>query len=78
MLVVSRKPGESVYVGEDIVVKVIEWRRGQVRLGIEAPKDVPILRDEIKAAAAAGRLDRLEDDLDYRESEQRRADRDSG
>lgn len=47
MLVLSRRKDESVIIGEDITIRVIEIRPGVVRLGIEAPKDVPVHRQEI-------------------------------
>jgi carbon storage regulator len=48
MLVLSRKLGEKVYIGDDICVTVVEIDRGKIRLGIEAPRDVPIYRQEIR------------------------------
>ncbi len=50
MLILSRKDGESISLGDDIVVKVIESSRGVVKLGFEAPEDVMILRNELKQA----------------------------
>lgn len=47
MLTLTRKIGESIRIGEGIVVIVKEVRRNQVRLGIEAPSDVPIFREEL-------------------------------
>lgn len=47
MLVLRRKAGESIRISEDITVKVIETRGSRVRLGIDAPKDVDILRGEL-------------------------------
>lgn len=47
MLVLSRKPGESLRVGEDIRITVVSTASGQVRIGIEAPADVEILREEV-------------------------------
>lgn len=47
MLVLSRKVGEKVSVGEEIVVQVLEVRGGKVRLGIEAPPFVGVWREEI-------------------------------
>ena len=47
MLVLSRKPGEKIVIGDNIVLTVIEICRGKVRLGIEAPKDVKVMRDEL-------------------------------
>ena len=47
MLVLTRRPGESIVVGEDIVVTVIEIKGGQVRIGIDAPREVDVYREEI-------------------------------
>jgi carbon storage regulator len=47
MLVLSRKPGEKVMVRDDIVVTVVEVTGNRVRIGIEAPEDVRILREEL-------------------------------
>lgn len=48
MLVVSLNPGESVRIRPDIVVKVLDRKNGHVRIGIEAPKHVKILRSELE------------------------------
>ena len=47
MLVLTRKVGEAIALGEGIKVKVIEIKGNQVRLGIEAPADVRIYREEV-------------------------------
>ena len=47
MLVLTRRPGESIVVGENIVVTVIEIKGGQVRIGIDAPRDIDVYREEI-------------------------------
>ncbi|WP_019591672.1 carbon storage regulator CsrA [Thioalkalivibrio sp. ALE20] len=47
MLVLSRTEGESLQIGEDIVVTVLQSKGNQVRLGIAAPEDVDIVREEI-------------------------------
>ena len=47
MLALSRKPGESIIVGPDIEFTVLEIRGDQVKIGINAPKEVPIYRKEI-------------------------------
>jgi carbon storage regulator len=48
MLVLSRKLGEKIYVGDSICITVVDIDRGKIRLGIEAPRDVPIFRSELK------------------------------
>jgi len=50
MLVLSRKWNESIVIGDDIVVTVVEIQGDKVRLGIEAPRDVPVHRSEVYAA----------------------------
>lgn len=47
MLVLGRKPGEQVFVGDDIEVVVVEVRGGRVKLGFNAPGYLPIQRGEI-------------------------------
>lgn len=47
MLILSRKPGDAILVGDGIRIVVVSTDRGGVRLGIEAPADVTILREEI-------------------------------
>ena len=48
MLVLSRKVGEKILIGDNIAVTVVRVAQGVVRLGIEAPKEMPIVREEIK------------------------------
>jgi carbon storage regulator len=50
MLVLSRKKNESIVVDDAIVITVVEIRGDKVRLGIEAPREVPIHRSEVYAA----------------------------
>lgn len=47
MLVLTRKTNQSIVIGDDIEVTVVEVRGVQVRLGINAPKEIPIYRREI-------------------------------
>lgn len=47
MLILSRKPGESIMIGDDIEIHLIEVEDGKVKLGIEAPKKIDILRKEL-------------------------------
>jgi carbon storage regulator len=53
VLVLSRRPGETIRIGDDIVVVVVGGGHGNVRLGIEAPADVRVFRGEIYEALAA-------------------------
>lgn len=50
MLVLSRKLGEKIVIGDNIVVTVVKIDRNQIRIGIEAPHDVPVYREEILPA----------------------------
>lgn len=47
MLVLSRRPNETIKIGDDIELKIIEVKGDVVRIGIEAPKSVDILRGEL-------------------------------
>lgn len=47
MLVLSRKKNESIVINDDITIVVVEIRGDKVRLGVEAPKEVPVHRREI-------------------------------
>jgi len=47
MLVLSRKLGERIVIGDDIVITIVKIDRSQIRIGIEAPQDVPVYREEI-------------------------------
>ncbi|MEJ5257875.1 MAG: carbon storage regulator CsrA [Fervidobacterium sp.] len=53
MLVLSRKVGESILIGDNIQVKVIKIENGVVKIGIMAPSDVKIYREEIYSTVAA-------------------------
>lgn len=53
MLVLSRKPSERIVIDDRITVTVIEVRGNQIRLGIEAPKEIPIKREELIRSAVA-------------------------
>ncbi len=48
MLVLSRKVGEKILIGENISVTVVRVAPGVVRLGVDAPAHLPIVREEIK------------------------------
>ena len=69
MLVLTRKVGEAIMIGNDVTIKVVEVRGDQVRIGVDAPRSVPVHREEVyrevertnaaSAAAAARTADRL-------------------
>ncbi len=48
MLILSRKIGEEIILGNDIVIKITEISKGNVKIGIQAPKETLILRGELK------------------------------
>lgn len=47
MLVLSRKKNESIVINDDVTIVVVEIRGDKVRLGVEAPRDVPVHRKEV-------------------------------
>jgi carbon storage regulator len=53
MLVLSRKQSQQVIIGPDIRITVVKLERNQVRLGIEAPRSLTVLRAELRAQAEA-------------------------
>jgi len=59
MLVLSRKPGERILIGDDIAITIVRIGPNTVRLGIEAPRDLNIVREEL-CARDADRSSRLE------------------
>jgi carbon storage regulator len=70
VLIITRRPGERIMLGDDVVVEVVEVSGSSVRLGIAAPRSVPIYREEIweavkeeNAAAAAADVDHFPNPL---------------
>ena len=57
MLVLSRKLNEKIIINGNIVVTIVKVDRNQVRIGIEAPGDVPIYREEISMSPKARNVD---------------------
>lgn len=49
MLILTRRVGETVMIGDDVVVTVLRVKGNQVRIGVDAPKSVPVQREEIYA-----------------------------
>ncbi|MEC9415167.1 MAG: carbon storage regulator CsrA [Pseudomonadota bacterium] len=56
MLILTRRAGETLMIGEDVSVTVLGVKGNQVRIGINAPKDVAVHREEI--------YDRIQDDME--------------
>ncbi len=52
MLHLSRKIGEKIVIGKDIVIEIIAVRGKGIRIGIQAPKEIPILREELSVRLA--------------------------
>lgn len=72
MLVLSRMKNERIYIGDDIEVVVVEIRGDRVRIGIDAPRHVHVVRDDaicrVQKAAEEGRLNELEQEMDREEN----------
>ncbi len=68
MLVLSRKKNESIVINDNVVVTVVEVRGDKVRIGIEAPRDVTVHRQEVLEAILSEKLklasDRSEESCD--------------
>lgn len=56
MLIIRRRRGESIVIGEDIEIEILETSPTQVKLGISAPKDVTVLRSEIRVTRDVNRV----------------------
>lgn len=48
MLVIRRHPGQAILIGAEVEVVVLDCGHGRVKLGIRAPHDIPVLRDEVR------------------------------
>lgn len=53
MLILRRRPGEAVWIGDDVKVTILTADDGGVRLAVDAPKEIAILREELKNAMQA-------------------------
>lgn len=55
MLILTRRPTQSVHIGPDIVITILEIRGYQVRIGVNAPPHVTVLREELLEETRRGR-----------------------
>lgn len=62
MLVLSRKVGQSLIIGNDIVIRLLEIRGQQIRLGVEAPEDVSVVREELHRTVAVANQEAAQPD----------------
>jgi len=47
MLILNRKEGESIIIGDNVEIRILEIQDGKIKIGIEAPKEITILRKEV-------------------------------
>ena len=64
MLILSRKQDQSILIGDDIKITIVEFKNNTVKVGIDAPRDVTILREELYFEIAAENKKAVEIDLD--------------
>ncbi len=60
MLILTRKIGERIIIGDDVWIEILDVKGLQVRIGIDAPKDMPVNREEIYDRIIAERLENVE------------------
>ena len=72
MLILTRKVGEMIRIGDAVVIRVLEVRGSQVRLGVDAPADVWIFREEVYRASQEAKADGAEDEAAPVNGESRR------
>ena len=56
MLILTRKIGQRIRIGDDIIIEIGHYERGHVRVGIDAPRNVPVHREEIWQAIQQQRV----------------------
>ena len=64
MLILTRKPTEVIMIGDDVKIMILGVNNGQVRIGIEAPKNIEVHRQEIYDRILRQRLEELENQIE--------------
>ncbi|RHW39934.1 carbon storage regulator [Lysinibacillus yapensis] len=64
MLVLSRKPGETIWIGEDVEIVISEVKGDQVKIGIRAPRSVEVIRGELREDVSASNSEAILKNLD--------------
>lgn len=65
MLVLSRKAGETIWIGEDIEIVISEVKGDQVKVGIRAPRNIDIVRGELRQDISNLNIESVVKDLDF-------------
>jgi carbon storage regulator len=63
MLILTRKVGERIMIADNIIVTILGFYRDSIKIGIEAPKDIPIHREEIYRKIAEAVFGKIEDSI---------------
>jgi carbon storage regulator len=64
MLVLARRSGDSIVIGENIEITVVEVQGDKVKIGITAPKEIPVMRKELLEAASCANEQAASPDVD--------------
>lgn len=64
MLILNRKAGESIIIGDNVEISILEIQEGRIKIGIEAPKDVSILRKEVYDSVVEANQEAISNDQD--------------
>jgi len=76
MLVLSRRLNESIMIGDEVEIKIVDVRGDQVRIGVQAPRDIPVHRKEVYAAIQRQNLQASAADVGDVETARRALDED--